>query len=141
MAQTFCTQKCKNVSKLFLLLPMTLLVDVSDYFYFFSARGGGRGSPRRREQGGGSTLNWKSQEGSPGGEGPRGREGVCGEIGELGGGRAKYFFFGPKCPPSSSLPKKAMVVAFWCCQAHAACPRQMCRTCVRGSPETSPENL
>ena len=43
----------------------------------------------------------------PGGEGgsrrrgggrPRGREGVCREFG--GGGGAKYFFSGPKFPPS-----------------------------------------
>ena len=27
-------------------------------------------------------------------EGPRGREGVCGELGNLGGGGAKYFFSG-----------------------------------------------
>ena len=32
------------------------------------------------------------------GEGPRGREGVCGELGNYGGG-AKYFLSGPKCPP------------------------------------------
>ena len=40
-------------------------------------------------------------------EGPRGREGVCGELGIWGGGGAKYFFFGPKCPPrkSCSCPK------------------------------------
>ena len=36
--------------------------------------------------------------GSPGQEGPRGREGVCSKSGNLGGG-AKYFFWGPKCPP------------------------------------------
>ena len=39
------------------------------------------------------------------GEGPRGREGVCGELGNLeGGGGGKFFFFfsGPKCPPSIS---------------------------------------
>ena len=33
---------------------------------------------------------------------PRGREGVCGELGNFGGGRAKIFFSGPKCPPSLS---------------------------------------
>ena len=32
-------------------------------------------------------------------EGPSGREGVCRELG-IGGGGAKYFFSGPKCPPS-----------------------------------------
>ena len=35
------------------------------------------------------------------GEGPRGREGVCSELGNLGGGGGLNFFFsGPKCPPS-----------------------------------------
>ena len=71
------------------------------YFLFFSGRGGGRGSSRRRE-GGGIGFYWKSQGGwLPGREGPRGREGVCGELGSLGGGGAKYFFFsGPKCTQS-----------------------------------------
>ena len=34
-----------------------------------------------------------------GGGGPRGREGVCGELGNFFGGGAKYFFSGPKRPP------------------------------------------
>ena len=38
------------------------------------------------------------------GEGPRGWEVVCGELGNFrrGGGGAKYFFSGPKCPPSNN---------------------------------------
>ena len=36
---------------------------------------------------------------SPGREGPKGWEGVCGKLGNLGGG-AKYSFSGSKCPPS-----------------------------------------
>ena len=36
----------------------------------------------------------------PGGVGARGREGVCRDLG--GGG--KYFFSGPKCPPSYCAP-------------------------------------
>ena len=70
------------------------------YFLFFSPRGRGRGCPRRRD-GGGRIFSGKSQEGGlpvGGGGGARGREGVCGEFG--GGGGAKYFFSGPKCPPS-----------------------------------------
>ena len=66
------------------------------YFLFFSARGGGKGNPRRRE-GGGVRFLLKIPGGGGGleeGEGPRGREGVCGELGNLGGGGAKYFFFG-----------------------------------------------
>ena len=38
-------------------------------------------------------------------EGLRGREGVCGELGIWGGGGAKYFFSGPKCPPRQSRLK------------------------------------
>ena len=38
--------------------------------------------------------------GSPAQEGPRGREGVCGKLGNLGGGGGlNIFFSGPKCPP------------------------------------------
>ena len=56
-----------------------VLVDVS---IFFSARGGGRGSSRRQEEGGdwfcieSPRKGWGFQEG----EGPRGWEGVCGEL-------------------------------------------------------------
>ena len=61
------------------------LVDVSDFF--FSARGGGRGSPRRREGAGGRFFIENSRRGGvPGGEGPRGQEGVCSEFGNSGGG-------------------------------------------------------
>ena len=70
------------------------------YFLFFSFPGRGRGGwcPRRwlerryffkREGGGGG-----SEEEAREGEGRWGN--VCGE----GGGGAKYFFGGPKCPPS-----------------------------------------
>ena len=36
------------------------------------------------------------------GEGPRRREGVCGKLGNWGGG-AKFFFSGPKRPPRVDL--------------------------------------
>ena len=74
-------------------------MDVSDFVFFFS-RGGERGSLRRREGGGDRFFieNPRRAGGSPAQEGPRGRESVCGELGNLGGG-AKYFFSGPKCPP------------------------------------------
>ena len=72
------------------------------YFLIFSALGGGRGSPRSRE-GGGLIFIENPRRGGGGflqeGEGLRGREGVCGELGNLGGGGAKYFFSGPECPP------------------------------------------
>ena len=75
------------------------------YFLFFSARGGGRGSPRRQEGGGGIHFLLKIPGGGGFQEGPRGREGVCGELGNLGGGGAKYFFSGPKRPPSKFVKK------------------------------------
>ena len=72
---------------------MLYLVDVSDIF--FPAQEVGRGCLRRREgwgigfllkiPGGGGT--------SPGREGPRGREGVCGELGNFGEGGGLIFFF------------------------------------------------
>ena len=52
------------------------------YLLFFLLGGWGRGSPGR-QGGGGSVFYCKSQGGvSPG---PRGREGVCGELGNWGG--------------------------------------------------------
>ena len=59
------------------------LVGRFGYFFIFSARGRGRGSPRRQEGGGGQFFPWKSQEGggSPRRGGPRGLQGVCGELG------------------------------------------------------------
>ena len=81
------------------------LVDVSDIFYFFLLGGVGKGSPRGREGGGGAIFHGKSQEG--GGGSPRRVEAEgrgAGRVfeGNLGiwGGGAKYFFSGPKFPPS-----------------------------------------
>ena len=77
----------------------TVLVDVSHIFYFFCL-GRGKGESEAPGRGRGSIFYSKSQEGGrQEGEGPRGREGVCGKLGN-GGGGAKYFFSGPKCPPS-----------------------------------------
>ena len=45
----------------------------------------------RQEGGIGSLL--KNQGGFQEGEGPRGREGVCGELGKFWGGGGKFFFF------------------------------------------------
>ena len=72
------------------------------YFLFFllgDREGGVRG---RRGGGGGVRFLLKIPEG---GVSPMG-EGVCGELGILGGGGpggAKDFFSGPKCPPSKPL--------------------------------------
>ena len=72
------------------------------YFLFFllwEGEGGVRGAGRQ----GGSVFLLKipGGGGSPeDGRGPRGREGVCSELGNFrGGGGAKYFFSVPKCPP------------------------------------------
>ena len=69
------------------------LVDVSDIFYFFCS-GGGEGGVRGAGGGGGRGADFfienprKGGGGSPErvGAGARGREGVCGELGNLGGG-------------------------------------------------------
>ena len=56
------------------------------YFLFFLLGGEGKGVPEA--PGGGALIfYWKSQEGGlQEGEGPRDREGVCGKLGNLGGG-------------------------------------------------------
>ena len=60
---------------------------------FFSPQGGGKGSPRRREGGDRFFIeNPRRGGGSPGQEGPRGRESVCSDLGNFDGGEAKYFF-------------------------------------------------
>ena len=61
------------------------LADVSDILYFFLLGGGG-GSPRRPGGGGVRFLNEIPEEGGGEGEGPRGRESLCDQLGLLGGG-------------------------------------------------------
>ena len=70
------------------------MVDVSDIFYFFCS-GRGKGGSRRRRAVADRFFIEKPRRGggSPGQEGPRGREGVCSELGNLGGG-GQIFFFG-----------------------------------------------
>ena len=72
------------------------LVDVSIFFFFCSGRGKGESEAPGGEGGGGRFFIENTRRGGGGflqeGEGPRGREGVCSEVGILGGG-AKYFIF------------------------------------------------
>ena len=79
---------------------LIILVDVSDIFYFFLL-GGGEGGVRGARRRGGRLFIENPRRGGGGvlqeGGGPRGQEGVCREFGE---GGAKYFFSGPKFPPS-----------------------------------------
>ena len=67
---------------------MSTLLDLSDIFNFFFCSGRVKGESE--VSGGGFDFDWKSEEGVGGllqeGEGPRGQEGVCGELGNLGGG-------------------------------------------------------
>ena len=79
------------------------MVDVSDIFYFFrSARG--KGEFEAPGRGVGSVFFENPRRGGfCEGKGPRGWEGVCGELGNFGvGGGAKYFFSGSKRPPRKS---------------------------------------
>ena len=62
------------------------------YFYFFYS-GRGKGESEVPGGGGGDRFFfWKSQEGGGVLQDGRGREGVCGELVNVLGGGAKYFF-------------------------------------------------
>ena len=77
-------------------------MDVSDIFYFFLFWGGGKGEASE-EAARGAGLNKKQREGGWGGGFPRRRRGRgkgAGGMSVRRGGGAKYFFSGPKCPPS-----------------------------------------
>ena len=77
-------------------------MDVSDISYFFLL---GEGEGGARGTGGGRGIGFFVENPRKGGgvlqegEGLRGREGVCSELGNWGGGGLNIFF-GPKCPPS-----------------------------------------
>ena len=76
------------------MFAILFLLDVSRLI-FALGEGEWGGSPRRREGAGVSFLiESPSGEGSPGREWPRGREGVCSESGNLGGGGGLNFFWG-----------------------------------------------
>ena len=101
-----------------------LLVDVSDIFYFFLLGEGEWGARGAGREGGSVFLYWKSRAGgggSSGREGPRGREGVCSDLGNWGGG-PKYFFWGAEMSTK----------AWFCCLSllpHAQRPRNhWCRS-------------
>ena len=72
---------------------MTCLVDVSDIFYFFCS-GRRKGESEAPGVGGGGRFFIENPRrgGAPEGEGPRGREGVCSELGNGGGGGQNIFF-------------------------------------------------
>ena len=67
------------------------------YFYIFFLLGGGEGEVRGDREGGGRVFIETPRRGVSREGGRGGREGVCGEF---GGGGAKFFFSGPKCPPT-----------------------------------------
>ena len=85
-------------------LHKEVLVDVSDIFYFFGS-GRGKGESEAPGRGGAIFIEFRRKGGgfSRRGVGPRGGEGVCGELGNFGEGGAKYFFLGLKCAPRSRL--------------------------------------
>ena len=75
-------------------------MDVSDLFSFVLLGGGKGGAPEAPRRGGRLSMeNPRKGGGSCGwwGGGPRGRKGVCRE---LGGGGLNIFISGPKGPPS-----------------------------------------
>ena len=73
--------------------PLLLVPDFR--MFFFSARKRGRGSPRRQEGGGGGRLSIESRRRGVGVfRRGRGREGVCGELGNFWGGGVLNIFFG-----------------------------------------------
>ena len=72
-------------------------MDVPDIFFFLL--GEGEGGVRGARRGGVHFLLKIPGGGGGFQEGLRGREGVCAELGNFGGGGgAKYFFSGPKRP-------------------------------------------
>ena len=75
-------------------------------FFIFFCLGEGKGESVAPGRGGGRVFYWNSQEGGGGVLPARGGGGWRGagrvSAGNLGGGGAKYFFSGPKCPPSKA---------------------------------------
>ena len=71
-------------------------------FLIFFRLGEGEGGVRGRREGGGYRFFIENPRGGGGVSRRRGRgaERLSARIGDFGGGGAKYFFSGPKCPPS-----------------------------------------
>ena len=84
-------------------------VDVSEIFYFFVGSGKGKEESEAPGGGGGGfgfIENPRRGGGFPG-EGPRGREGVCSELGNFfGGGGALNIFFGAEMSTKLEMPKR-----------------------------------
>ena len=87
-------------------------MDVSDIFYFFSARGRGRGVQRAAGGGGGEgTVFIENPRGGSGfQEGPRGREGICSELGNFGGRGLNIFFRGRNVHQDKVILTKMVVL-------------------------------
>ena len=107
-------------------LGILVLADVSNISYFLLLGEGGRGSPKP-PGGGGWNFYWKSQKGggSPGGD--EGSGGCLRRIEDFLGGRANFFFGGPKCPPRNFHIYKISGLIFLVCTKlvlssfHASC--------------------
>ena len=97
------TQSTRLQSTRLRALQIILCLDRRFDIFYFLLLGGGEGqSEAPRRAGGQFLLKIPKRGGGLPGEGSgegKGREGVCGEF--FGGG-AKYFFSGPKFPPSCS---------------------------------------
>ena len=86
-----------------LFMCFLVLADVSDIFYFFLL-GEGEGRVRGRREGGGCRFFIENPRGGGGSRRGRGAGRVsAANWGSWGGGGTKYFFSGPKCPPSCLL--------------------------------------
>ena len=112
-----------------LLAWNSALVDVFKYFLFFPP---GEGKGRGDREGGRSVFYRKSQRGGVFPQDRGGGKGAGGCLQKIwGGGGAKYFFSGPRCPPSltfgpNSGKKKAHKHKLYCPVGpsfHRMCPR------------------
>ena len=101
----------RHIQKSLQMPVNTALVDVSDIFYFFCL-GRGEGESKAPGGGWGRSIFIENPRRGVSKRGPRGREGVCGEL-EIWGGGPKYFFPRPKCPPSSIKQKIEIETFLW----------------------------
>ena len=129
-------------------------------FFIFFLLGKGEGGVRGVGTGGvvGFLLKMPGEGGfSRRGRGLRGWEGVCGKLGNWGGGgRAKYFFSGPKCPPRllsfrrnlvrtalaspwRDLPEAPLDLCLYLL-GREACGDRTLRSCLQKAPATARSN-